>query len=195
MRDPYREPGPAPYREPATPTGLPCPRCGIGLAPTELAGTWLHQCERCDGQFVRKEVLVDLEAEPGRADEVVAELGRVRAAVADGGPMYVKCPRCAGVMNRAQYALGAKVVVDYCRADGVWFDGGELAKVLEFVAAGGLARARAEAERRRREAARQAELDRRFAQERWAAPAPDRWRQGDAAASPGILAWLVDLLT
>jgi Zn-finger nucleic acid-binding protein len=57
--------------------------------------------------------------------------------------MYIKCPRCRGVMNRRQYATGARVVVDICREHGVWFDTAELRAVAAFAEAGGLARAAA----------------------------------------------------
>ena len=49
-------------------------------------------------------------------------------------------------MNRRNYGKRSGVIVDVCRAHGVWFDNEELTRVLEFVRAGGLQ------ETRRREA-------------------------------------------
>jgi Zn-finger nucleic acid-binding protein len=72
--------------------------------------------------------------------------------------MYVRCPVCATLMNRKQYATGAKVVIDVCRQHGVWFDGGELAVVLDFIAAGGLEDARRRDQKRRADHARDQRL-------------------------------------
>jgi hypothetical protein len=62
------------------------------------------------------------------------------------GPMYVHCPVCRDIMNRRQFAPGAKVVVDICRADGLWFDAGELPAVVDFVEARGEALVRERAQ-------------------------------------------------
>ena len=52
--------------------------------------------------------------------------------------MYLKCPLCEQVMNRKQFARGAKVVLDVCRGHGAWFDRGELSRTVDFVMKGGL---------------------------------------------------------
>jgi Zn-finger nucleic acid-binding protein len=45
-------------------------------------------------------------------------------------------------MNRSNFARSSCVIVDLCKEHGVWFDIGELPKVVEFIEKGGLARAR-----------------------------------------------------
>jgi Zn-finger nucleic acid-binding protein len=55
---------------------------------------------------------------------------------------YLACPCCGTRMNRHLYGRLSRVIVDACREHGVWFDRGELAKVLWFVEEGGLERAR-----------------------------------------------------
>jgi hypothetical protein len=45
-------------------------------------------------------------------------------------------------MNRQNFGGMSGVIVDICSKHGVWFDSGELPRVLEFVENGGLARAR-----------------------------------------------------
>jgi Zn-finger nucleic acid-binding protein len=55
-------------------------------------------------------------------------------------PMYIKCPSCATLMTRTQFAKGAKVVVDICTQCGVWFDVGEFGAVVDFIMHGGLER-------------------------------------------------------
>jgi Zn-finger nucleic acid-binding protein len=161
VTDPYRDPPPlAPYRTAGAP-GSQCPRCGVGLASHEIAGVRLEACGRCDGQFVTRETLQELNADHAVLDELRALLGRRRDPVADGGPMYVKCPSCSTVMTRTQYAHRARVVIDFCTRHGVWFDGGELAQVLDFIAGGGMDRAKQWAD----EQARIAEQDIRFRHE------------------------------
>ena len=41
-------------------------------------------------------------------------------------------------MNRVNFARSSGVILDICKADGVWFDREELRRVVEFVRAGGL---------------------------------------------------------
>jgi hypothetical protein len=45
-------------------------------------------------------------------------------------------------MNRVNYARRSGVVLDVCKAHGLWFDRDELRRVLAFIAGGGLDRAR-----------------------------------------------------
>jgi len=50
------------------------------------------------------------------------------------------CPRCDAHMGRRQFGDRSGIVVDVCAHHGVWFDREELARAVEFVDAGGLAR-------------------------------------------------------
>lgn len=118
----------------------------------------LDRCIRCEGIFVTVERMGELIEQRDQLDELRALLPRGPVAMAVPRPMYVRCPVCATLMNRKQYATGAKVVIDVCRAHGVWFDGGELPLVLDFIAAGGLEAARRRDQARRDEAARQEKL-------------------------------------
>lgn len=156
MTDPYRTPPP-----PASGTrhgGWACPRCTAKLGGEELAGVKLDRCIRCEGVFMTLERMTDLIERRELLDELRALLPRRPMASSEPRPMYVKCPVCATLMNRKQYATGAKVVIDACRRHGVWFDGGELVVVLDFIAAGGLDEARRKDQQRRDDAAREARL-------------------------------------
>jgi Zn-finger nucleic acid-binding protein len=55
---------------------------------------------------------------------------------------YIPCPRCSKLMNRVNFAHSSGVILDVCKADGVWLDRGELQRVMGFVEQGGLATAR-----------------------------------------------------
>jgi hypothetical protein len=63
-------------------------------------------------------------------------------------------------MNRVNFALGSHLVLDVCKPHGTWFDKHELRRMVEFIRAGGLEKARAhqiaqlQEERRRFESSR-----------------------------------------
>jgi Zn-finger nucleic acid-binding protein len=93
-----------------------CPTCKQALV--QAGRTW--KCDRCDGAWVRAEVLVpmleqsastlvELPWQPNAEDHVRA------------------CPECAASMQTVK--LGT-VALDRCEGDGVWFDAQELAALL-----------------------------------------------------------------
>jgi Zn-finger nucleic acid-binding protein len=96
---------------------MDCPTCNVAL---ELAGR-TFKCERCDGAWVRAEVLVPLLEQ--RASLLVALPWQpniedhVRA-----------CPECERAMEAVK--LGT-VALDRCEPHGVWFDAKELAALLK----------------------------------------------------------------
>jgi Zn-finger nucleic acid-binding protein len=45
-------------------------------------------------------------------------------------------------MNRQNFGRVSGVVLDVCRGHGVWFNHGELTRIVEFIRGGGLGRAR-----------------------------------------------------
>lgn len=51
------------------------------------------------------------------------------------GPFYRKCPTCSEVMVRKLFP-GTPVIIDLCSPHGIWFDAGELEKVLTLVRQG-----------------------------------------------------------
>ena len=81
--------------------------------------------------------------EQARAEALLGALPKheLTTVVKKGERMYVKCPTCRTVMNRKQFATGAGVVVDVCKAHGTFFDVGELPAIIEFVVQGGLEKA------------------------------------------------------
>src|SRR5262249_12635111 len=56
---------------------------------------------------------------------------------------YLHCPVCKDMMNRVNFANCSHVIVDVCRQHGTWFDKDELRRIIEFIRAGGLDKARA----------------------------------------------------
>jgi Zn-finger nucleic acid-binding protein len=114
-----------------------------------------------------------------------------------GSHRYWPCPECRRLMNRKNFARVSGIVVDVCKGHGVWFNRGELRRIVEFIRGGGMSRARAkeradlEYERAR---LRAAERDARLAAAR-----PATWahggesRTGDLeilSAVRGLLDWV-----
>jgi Zn-finger nucleic acid-binding protein len=131
-------------------TDAPCPRCEKplcafgGTLPDKLEQDFpLHECTACGGIFVSQRTL----------DAIVARESPGPRAPTHGAPRvskpaqldsvrYVKCPLCRAMMNRVNFGKRSGVIVDVCKAHGVWFDKGELTEAIEFVAHGGLEEAK-----------------------------------------------------
>lgn len=154
-----------------------CPRCHVALATHVVGDVAIDDCAQCGGSFVDRPTIerVLTERRAPRATEILGVYGDGGEVplLQQAGPMYVKCPDCAQFMNRRQFATGARVVVDVCRAHGTWFDAHELPRVVRFVMSGGLEEAAkkdlAEQESRARQILNEAKLVK--AQAQWNAPA------------------------
>jgi Zn-finger nucleic acid-binding protein len=135
---------------------LLCPDCRVPMSLMDCGPGTLYDCGRCRGQFVDHDALRDLVERHDRLDVVG---GRRRPpACADTQVRYVACPVCGAMMNRRNFGASSGVIIDVCAKHGTWLDPGELPRVLSFVEAGGLARAR----RREEEAAVRREREERI---------------------------------
>ncbi len=146
-----------------------CPRCNIRLRTIDLKleGKFLvERCDQCLGLFFDTGELEAL-LQATVTNVFAIDRSRLDAAVAaklgdDYGVTYIKCPVCTKVMNRVNFGVRSGVIVDRCKAHGVWLDGGELRRLSEWMKAGGklldqerqdeLKRAEAEQEREQRKA-------------------------------------------
>jgi Zn-finger nucleic acid-binding protein len=128
-----------------------CPACGVArkLSHRTFPGSDVPilECGGCAGLWLGHAVFEALVAKARQesADPVirVKESGKPKAAAAPRaptGPLYRACPVCGARMNRRNYGKSSRVVVDYCREHGVWFDGEELTGILAWVRGGGLDR-------------------------------------------------------
>ena len=143
-------------------TPLNCPRCASSLQALRLGPATVRECSACGGLWVDPETLQKLcDAREEHAGVLSAlESRQPTNAIATDTVRYIPCPRCAKLMNRVNFAHTSGVVMDVCKADGVWLDRGELQRVVGFVEHGGLAAAREHEreqladERRRLEAAK-----------------------------------------
>lgn len=96
----------------------PCPDCDGALDPR---GSRLI-CVACDAVLVSHVELAEMlrELQPD-------ELRALDEQLVPSGDGVRACPRCASLMDRV--TLGT-VILDRCRAHGIWFDPDELARVL-----------------------------------------------------------------
>jgi len=118
-----------------------CPRCEVPMNERRIGDFAVIQCSKCHGFFIPSETFemmqdnfqrVIFSTEGDRHDPVDLE-GRVR---------YVRCPVCRTLMNRSNFAHISGVIIDSCRGHGIWFDPGELEKIMDFIAHRGLQRAK-----------------------------------------------------
>jgi hypothetical protein len=94
-------------------------------------------------------------------------------------------------MHRRNFASCSGVVIDWCRGHGWWFDATELGRILDFSAAGGLEKARAQ--RIERQASKLARLQR---EERILGRPETMPMHAYVPGSPleGLIAWALDSL-
>jgi Zn-finger nucleic acid-binding protein len=189
-------PGDAPAGAPApVASGAPrfCPRCEAELIAHLLGDIALDDCPQCGGTFLDRPTLERLlgERREARADAILGAYGPGgdEPLPRPAGPLYVKCPDCRTVMNRKQFARGAKVVVDVCREHGTWFDAHELSRVVRFVMQGGLDRAAKAELADEREAARRALADARFARAEALRDTSDHFSNGATLADILLELW------
>ena len=121
-----------------------CPRCAVPLATIDLnlQGKFLiDRCNQCLGLFF----------DPGELDALldalVANVYEINGPGLDAINLhrepdsypvsYIKCPVCSQLMNRVNFGARSGVIIDRCKAHGVWLDGGELNHLLEWMKMGG----------------------------------------------------------
>jgi Zn-finger nucleic acid-binding protein len=161
--------------------GLTCPRCGVAMKAIQVGESTLRECPGCDGFWVERTAFEKICAEEQRQ---AAALGQASLTPppSPAEPLenirYVPCPQCGTLMNRVNFANCSGVILDVCKRHGVWFDRNELAKVVDFIRAGGLNLA----EQRRLEQLKDEER-----RVRWLKMQDDRQAWGDSR-QPAILA-------
>jgi len=121
-----------------------CPRCSITLRTIDISGQkhfYIERCDTCMGLFF----------DPGELDALLTALvsnvfcidaQRLNKLIEIGNsreePLaYIKCPVCGNLMNRVNFGARSGIVVDTCNTHGMWLDGGELKRLLDWRKAGG----------------------------------------------------------
>jgi Zn-finger nucleic acid-binding protein len=119
----------------------PCPRCGDPMRKLNVVDFSVAGCVECSGLFVPHETFEMMQDASDRVIESTARQPREEMEY-DARIVYLRCPVCKTLMNRKNFALTSGVILDICGNHGIWFDGGELEKIMEFIAKGGLEKAR-----------------------------------------------------
>jgi Zn-finger nucleic acid-binding protein len=176
-----------------------CPQCRAILHAVAVGSVVLDECRSCGGLWVDAEsfrkicsereeqaVLLGFEKPPG------GDVGRPPTQKA-----YRPCPECRRLMNRVNYAKVSGVVVDICKGHGVFFDRGELQRIVRFLQDGGMERARAREKddlEDQRARLRQAKIDARLTAGRLPATT-DPSRSGEYRGLLEAVRGLLDLLS
>ena len=135
----------------------PCPRCGTDLEAVVIGGSKVRECSKCDGLWTDAETLRQICTDQEKQSAVLGlptQLPPNDGVAIEQQIRYLRCPVCGDMMNRINFANFSGVIVDVCRMHGTWFDRDELRRIVEFIRAGGMDRAR-EREIRNLEADRQ----------------------------------------
>src|SRR5262245_14326602 len=139
-----------------------CPRCRTEMQSVVIGNSPLQECPKCEGVWADITTINQIYTD---REKQAAVLGMAVTLKNDGSDKleqvrYLPCPECNKFMNRVNFANCSRVVVDVCKAHSTWFDKDELRRIVEFIRAGGMDKARAsqirelEDQRRRLEAAR-----------------------------------------
>jgi Zn-finger nucleic acid-binding protein len=115
----------------------------------------VDQCLRCGGLWLARQSFERLSGDRETRAALLGYLPPTEPPKRADAVRYRPCPACKRVMNRTNYGRISGVVVDVCKADGVWFDRDELRRVVDFIQAGGLEKARDRQIRDLKEAERQ----------------------------------------
>lgn len=163
----------------------PCPECQQPFSPVKVGNVILDECPRCGGLWVDSGSFHRICQETEQQTMVLeATSSEPRPPARSESPRYWPCPECRRLMNRQNFARVSGIIVDVCKGHGVWFNAGELRRIVEFIRDGGMSRARAreradlEDERAR---LRAAALDARLAANRGGS-----WSSGDEARTSDV---------
>jgi Zn-finger nucleic acid-binding protein len=121
-----------------------CSRCDIKLKTIDLKmnGTFfIERCDQCMGLFFDPgELEALLEATVSNVfliDRNGLDSINLRRQPDQYPIAYIKCPVCSQFMNRVNFGIRSGVIIDRCKAHGVWLDGGELRHLFEWMKMGG----------------------------------------------------------
>jgi Zn-finger nucleic acid-binding protein len=120
-----------------------CPRCRSALEAMDVASTHFRGCSKCDGLWMSSDAFEQTCSDAERRSLVLGYFrDRPSRTITATKIAYVPCPDCGQLMNRSNFARASGVIVDVCKAHGVWFDADELPSIIEFVQKGGMEVAR-----------------------------------------------------
>lgn len=112
----------------------PCPGCEQPLRAFRMGEHTLAGCPSCHGIWMEGRFMARLCAQAQVRDALAERLAASPTPVASGGPVtFRRCPACAKRMPRIVFGRTSGVTLDACRDHGVFFDAGELERILAFL--------------------------------------------------------------
>jgi Zn-finger nucleic acid-binding protein len=126
-------------------TGKKCPRCKTQLQLASVGDSKMLECASCLGLWLDTATFEKISADREQQSAVLgsASLAQTDRSVGKSAISYVPCPECSQLMNRANFARCSGVIIDLCKAHGIWFDRNELSRIIEFIRSGGMELSRA----------------------------------------------------
>ena len=124
----------------------PCPRCQTILEAVVIGSSHVLECPHCEGIWTDTETLRQICADQEKQAAVLGlptQLPSNEGLDIDQQIRYLRCPVCNTMMNRVNFSNISGVIVDVCRQHGTWFDRDHLHRIVEFIRAGGMDKARA----------------------------------------------------
>lgn len=120
-----------------------CPKCEIAMRSRKIGDFSVITCEKCRGMFVPHETFEMMQE---HSERVIfpTDSNRKSPMQSEATVRYVRCPVCRNIMNRSNFAKISGIIIDSCRGHGIWFDSGEIERVMDFIAHGGLQKAKTE---------------------------------------------------
>jgi Zn-finger nucleic acid-binding protein len=142
-------------------SGHDCPRCNVPLTHLAFAHALAEECPRCRGLWMQAADF-DRICSDAEAQTAASGFARIPVPPMPSEELYPRCPACTDRMSRQNFARRSGIMINICRAHGVWLDGDELRQIIEFIRAGGMDRARL-LEKEQLESARRRLIDERRA--------------------------------
>jgi len=118
-----------------------CPKCDERLTVGYYRDMEVVYCGLCQGIWVdrfNEKQLLNIKTEIFSIDELRQFRKQYKPWERIDRDGYVPCPICQQLMNRRNWGTYSGVMVDKCSEHGTWYDEGEIEKVKEFIALGGI---------------------------------------------------------
>lgn len=118
-----------------------CPKCSHALRVAVRAEQEVDTCDACGGIWVdlaEEKAILQIQPAVFTVDEL-RQLRELYEPLGKPDPArYVPCPVCGQLMHRKVWGKHSGVIVDKCRQHGTWYDKGEIEKIREYIALGGV---------------------------------------------------------
>lgn len=131
------------FRDLGSDASLSCPDCREALNVVEIGTSpamTIERCPGCMGMFFNHGELEKL-LEEHTSDVILLDKERLERISEQFGfnheVIYLQCPMCHERMSHRNFGGRSGVILDRCGTHGMWVQGGELRRLLEWWSSGG----------------------------------------------------------